>query len=412
MQAREVLRTSVLLVDDQPADLAALERYLAPFSLHLVKASSGEEALDHVRDEDFALVLMDVRLPGLNGVETARRMRQLLARRPLPLIFLSGASAEEAIVATAYSTGGVDWLNKPVDPERLRAKVRVFVDLYREREALRLRQAELREREREVLDERRRRAELERERLVVELREAVRLRDEFLSVASHELKTPLTPLALRLQLMRQELGRPEVDVERLLGHVEAAGAQVRRVTALMDSLLDATRITSGRLTLRREQDVNLAAVVRDVVSSFELQAARANCPLELEAPARVLGQWDVLRLEQIVTNLLSNALKFGAGGTVSVRVEEDEGWARLTVRDEGIGMDESMRARLFRRFERGVSERHYGGLGLGLFITQQVTEALGGRIRVQSAPGSGSTFIVELPCSAGGEDSGGVTHGA
>ncbi|MFY0583065.1 sensor histidine kinase [Cystobacter fuscus] len=219
----------------------------------------------------------------------------------------------------------MDWLNKPVDPERLRAKVRVFVDLYREREALRLRQAALREREREVLEERRQRAELERERLVVELREAVRLRDEFLSVASHELKTPLTPLALRLQLMRQELGKPEVDVERLLGHVEAANAQVRRVTALMDSLLDATRITSGRLTLRREWDVNLAAVVRDVVSSFEHQAARANCALELEAPARVLGQWDVLRLEQIVTNLLSNALKFGAGGTVSVRVEEDEG---------------------------------------------------------------------------------------
>ncbi|HEX8535891.1 MAG TPA: response regulator, partial [Cystobacter sp.] len=214
MLAREVLRTSVLLVDDQPADLAALERYLAPFSLHLVKASSGEEALNHVRDEDFALVLMDVRLPGLNGVETAQRMRELLALRPLPLIFVSGASAEETIIATAYATGGVDWLHKPVDPERLRAKVRVFVDLYREREALRRRQAELREREREELEARRRHAELERERLVVELREAVRLRDEFLCVASHELKTPLTPLALRLQLMRQELGKPEVDVQR------------------------------------------------------------------------------------------------------------------------------------------------------------------------------------------------------
>ncbi|ATB35070.1 hybrid sensor histidine kinase/response regulator [Cystobacter fuscus] len=412
MQAREVPRTSVLLVDDQPADLVALERYLAPFSLHLVKVSSGEEALDQVRDEEFALVLMDVRLPGLNGVETARRMRQLLALRPLPLIFLTGANTEEDIIATGYATGGVDWLNKPVDPERLRAKVRVFVELYREREALRRREAALREREREVLEDQRRSAELERERLVVELREAVRLRDEFLSVASHELKTPLTPLALRLQLMRQELGKPEVDVQRLRGHVEAAGAQVRRVTALMDSLLDATRITSGRLTLRREQDVNLAAIVRDVVSSFEHQAARANCPLELEAPARVLGQWDVLRLEQIVTNLLSNALKFGAGGTVRVRVEESEGWARLTVRDEGIGMDESVRTRLFGRFERGVSERHYGGLGLGLFITQQVTEALGGHIHVESTPGSGSSFTVELPCSTGGEDSGGVAHGA
>jgi signal transduction histidine kinase len=412
VQAREVLRTSVLLVDDQPADQVALERCLAPFSLHVVKVSSGEEALEHVQDEEFALVLMDVRLPGLNGVETAQRMRQVLALRPLPLIFLTGANSEEAIIATGYATGGVDWLRKPVDPERLRAKVRVFVELHREREALRQQQEALREHEREVLEARRRRAEQERERLVVELREAVRLRDEFLSVASHELKTPLTPLALRLQLMKQELAKPEVDVQRLRGHVEAAGAQVRRVAALMDSLLDATRITSGRLTLRREQDVNLAAVVRDVVANFETQAARAHCPMELEAPARVLGQWDVLRLEQIVTNLLSNAIKFGAGGTVSVRVEENGGWARLTVRDEGIGMDESMRTRLFGRFERGVSERHYGGLGLGLFITRQVTEAMGGRIHVESVPGRGSTFIVELPCSTGGEDSGGVTHGA
>ena len=404
MQARDVLRTSILLVDDQPADLQALERHLRSVPVHLVMAASGEEALERLDEEDFALVLMDVRMPGIDGVETARRLRSQAALRPLPVIFLTGASQEEESIAQGYELGGVDWLRKPVDPRILRAKVSVFVELHREREALRQQQLALRERAREVLEAKRERAEFkrqqaeaERERLVVELREAVRLRDEFLSVASHELRTPLTPLALRLQLLRQECSRPEVDTQRVLGHVESAHAQVRRMTALMDSLLDATRITSGRLTLRREDDVNLAAIVRDVVSSFETQAARAHCPLELELPARVLGQWDALRLEQIVTNLLSNALKFGAGHGVTLRLEEQGDWARLSVRDEGIGMDAAMRARLFGRFERGVSERHYGGLGLGLFITHQVVQALGGRVHVESTPGQGSLFTVELP---------------
>jgi signal transduction histidine kinase len=400
-----------LLVDDQPADLVALERHLQPFELHLVKAGSGEEALHRLEeDEDFALVLMDVRMPGLDGFETARLLREHTALCHVPLIFLTGAPTEEYTLA--YANGAVDWLRKPVEPEILRAKVRVFVELHRERETLRRQQLELREREREVLEDRSLRAEAERERLVVELREAVRLRDEFLSVASHELKTPLTPLALRLQLLKQGLEAETPDVERLRGHVKVACGQVRRMTSLVDSLLDATRITRGRLPLRRERDVNLAAIVRDVVAGFETQAVRAGCAVEIEAPARVLGQWDVLRMEQVVANLLSNALKFGAGGPVLLRLEEHEGWARLTVRDEGIGMDEEVRGRIFGRFERGVSERHYGGLGLGLFITHEVLEALGGRICVESTPGRGSTFTVELPCSSPEEGGGGPHHDA
>ncbi|XHF15187.1 HAMP domain-containing histidine kinase [Archangium gephyra] len=231
-------------------------------------------------------------------------------------------------------------------------------------------------------------------------------------MASHELKTPLTPLSLRLQLMQQGLEKEAPDVERLRGHVEVARGQVRRMTSLVDSLLDATRITRGRLPLRRERDVDLVAIVRDVAAGFETQAVRADCAVEIETPARVLGEWDVLRLEQVVANLLSNALKFGAGGPVRVRLEEHAGWARLTVRDEGIGMNEEVRARIFGRFERGVSERHYGGLGLGLFITHEVLEALGGRIHVESAPGRGSTFTVELPCSCPEEAGGGTRHDA
>ncbi|HEX8697341.1 MAG TPA: PAS domain-containing sensor histidine kinase, partial [Myxococcaceae bacterium] len=241
-------------------------------------------------------------------------------------------------------------------------------------------------------------AESERERLMGELREAVRLRDEFLSVASHELKTPLTPLSLRLQFVRQQM-EAQLGHERLFKHLDAAAGQVRRLASLVDSLLDTTRITSGRLWLRREQDVNLAAIVRTVAAGFETQAARAGSLLEIDAPGRVLGHWDVLRLEQVVTNLLSNAIKFGAGRTIRLQVEEQQGLARLTVRDEGIGMDARTRGRLFGRFERGVSDRHYGGLGLGLFITKEVVEAMGGSVRVESESGQGATFTVELPCA-------------
>ncbi len=525
MQAVIAPPPSVLLVDDQPFDLEALERYLAPIELRLVKASSGEEALERFDDEDFALVLMDVRMPGLDGFETARLIQEQAPKRHIPLIFLSASWREEGVIARGYSSGAVDYLCKPVEPETLRAKVRFFVDLYREREALRRQEAELRQRERAVLEAQRQQAEeallesqrtlsmlmgnlpgmvfrrrpegsfefisqgcleltgyaagdfmagglrwvdlmhpedvarvrceegtafasqrqltvvyrirprgggerwvwersagvytpdgglrfiegfatditeqkvaeAERERLMVELREAVRLRDEFLSVASHELKTPLTPLSLRLQFMRQQM-ETQPGYERMLKHLDAAGGQARRLTALVDSLLDATRITSGRLWLRRENEVNLAVIVRTVAASFETQAARVGSVLEIDAPAPVLGFWDVLRLEQVVTNLLSNALKFGAGRTIHLRVEEREGLARLTVRDEGIGMDARMLARLFGRFERGVSDRHYGGLGLGLFITKEVVEALGGSVHAASEPGLGAIFTVELPC--------------
>jgi signal transduction histidine kinase len=401
VQAGDAPSASILLVDDQLSDLMALERQLSGSGLRVVKATSGEEALQCIEDQEFALVLMDVRMPGMDGFETARLIREHEPQRRVPLIFLTGAPREEASVVTGYASGAVDYLSKPVESAALRAKVRVFVELYLERESLRRAQAELHARERQVLESRRLEIEKDRERILEELREAVRLRDEFLSVASHELKTPLTPLALRLRLLVQEVGaEPESPgTRRLLRHLESARQQVRRLTLLVDGLLDTTRITSGRLILRHEEDVNLAAIVRDVAASFETQAVSAGCPLELETPGRVQGRWDPLRLEQVVSNLLSNALKFGAGAPVHLRVEAREGWGRLVVRDEGIGMDDGMRARLFRRFERGVSERHYGGLGLGLFISHQIVRAMGGHILVESTPGQGSTFTVELPCS-------------
>ena len=242
----------------------------------------------------------------------------------------------------------------------------------------------------------RKQASEERERLLGELAGAVRARDEFLSVASHELKTPLTPLNLKLQLLARSAGAGSVASPRLLGDIEVMRRQVKRLADLVNDLLDVSRISTGRLVLNLEA-VDLSAVVREVVAQFEPQAAKAGCRLELQVEEHVVGHWDRLRLEQVVVNLLSNAIKYGAGGPVHVRVEADGERARLLVRDEGIGIEPEHLERIFGKFERAVSERHYGGLGLGLYITRQVVEVMGGSVSAESRPGQGASFRVELP---------------
>jgi PAS domain S-box-containing protein len=241
-------------------------------------------------------------------------------------------------------------------------------------------------------------------RLLRRAQQAVRLRDDFLSIASHELKTPLTPLSLKLQVMERLLGSEQGGEHplRMSRDVEAMRRQVKRLSDLINDLLDVARISGGRLKLVLEQ-VELSGLVREVASRFELEAERAGGRLDVQAEAPLTGRWDRLRLEQVVTNLLSNALKYGPGKPTHVRVEADGEYARLTVRDEGIGIEPQHLARIFEKFERAVSERHYGGLGLGLYISQQIVEALGGSIAVDSVPQQGSVFTVRLPLRGPGE---------
>ena len=242
---------------------------------------------------------------------------------------------------------------------------------------------------------------LDNARLLREAREAVRLRDEFLGIASHELKTPLTPLHLKVQLLQRQVellalnGKP-VSAERVSETLDVVQRQVRKLTSLVDNLLDVSRITAGRLKLELEE-MDLASVAAEILYRFAPSAAQLHCSLELHAPVPVLGRWDRLRLEQVVTNLLSNALKYGAGKPVRMSVEADGRTARLTVEDGGIGISARDLPRIFERFERAVSDRHYGGLGLGLYITRQIVEAFGGTVKATSELGRGSTFVLELP---------------
>jgi len=236
-------------------------------------------------------------------------------------------------------------------------------------------------------------------RLYRDARDAVRLRDEFLSIASHELKTPITTLGLQVQSLTRS-GEAAVqggNLEKFRSRVATAERQVNRLSRLVDSLLDISRITGGRLDLEGEP-VDLAIVARDALARAAEELDRAGCAatLRLEGTSHV-GQWDRIRLEQILANLLSNAAKYGAGRPVEVTVTSDSKISRLTVADHGIGIAREHQARIFDRFERAVSVRHYGGLGLGLWIVRQIVEGHGGSIAVASTPGEGSVFTVELP---------------
>ncbi|XYH98546.1 ATP-binding protein [Sorangium sp. So ce1128] len=238
----------------------------------------------------------------------------------------------------------------------------------------------------------------ENARLVVLLRDAVRVRDDFLSIASHELKTPLTPLLLRIEALERATARQpdSAYVDTVKSALDVAKRQFKRLTDLTTDLLDATRIQAGKLSIEREE-VDLVEVVRDVCQRFGPDAARVRSPLVIDAPPSAVGNWDRLRVEQIVDNLLSNALKYGPGKPIHIEVCVREGSAILTVKDQGIGIRADDQERIFGRFERAVSVRSYGGLGLGLHIVRAVVEAFGGTITVRSVPGEGAAFTVTLP---------------
>ena len=236
----------------------------------------------------------------------------------------------------------------------------------------------------------------EREALVAELQRAVEARDEFLQIASHELKTPLTPLQLQLESVARLLRKSGAENDRLSASLATAMRQTQRLTRLVESLLDVSQITAGGLVLDLEP-FDLAALVGDVAARFAAEARKHGSELVVRAMQPIPGVWDRMRVDQIVSNLLSNAIKYGAGKPIDVDAQATAGGARIAVRDRGIGIDGEALARIFGRFERAVSSRHFGGLGLGLFIARRYAEAHGGEIQVESEPGDGALFTVILP---------------
>jgi PAS domain S-box-containing protein len=249
----------------------------------------------------------------------------------------------------------------------------------------------------------------DRKEIERQLREAVRARDELMQVASHELRTPLTTLQLQVESLRTAVARG-AEPAKATAKADSALRQVARVDALVDGLLDVARLDDASFDLRSERG-DLAGALRQTVENLRPIAAREGVELRLDAPEQLVTAFDRKRVDQAVAALISNAVKYGPGKPVDVRVEAVHGLARITVRDRGIGVDATERERIFGRFERAVSARHYGGLGLGLFITRRIAQAHGGTVRVESAPEQGSVFVLELPLG-GAEGDGTVASGA
>jgi predicted ATPase/signal transduction histidine kinase len=229
-------------------------------------------------------------------------------------------------------------------------------------------------------------------------RAAIRLREDFLSVASHELRTPITSLLLSLDGLRSFCADGPLDQALLVDLLSRVLRQGHRLQRLVDDLLDTARLEGGQLQLARDRgEIDLTELAREVIDRFRLDLRRANCEVRLDAPRPVRGCWDQSRIDQVVSNLLSNAIKFGQEHPIEIAVTQQDGRARLSVTDHGIGIDPTRIHRIFDRFVRGVSASHYGGLGLGLYISRRIVELHGGTVVVRSEPGEGATFTVDLP---------------
>jgi len=243
----------------------------------------------------------------------------------------------------------------------------------------------------------------ERKQLEIDLRKAVKVRDEFLSIASHELRTPLTSLKLRAERLSQNAARAaaaadplEPDGGRMARDAEVALTQVRHLVRMVDVLLDVSRLTEGPLTLDRAE-LEVGPLVAGVADQMKEPATSAGSAIRIDIRRTAVARWDRFRIEQVVTNLLSNAIKYGAGKPVDVVVEGHNGSARIVVTDRGPGIDAEHHGGLFERFARFAPARHYGGFGLGLWIARVIVEAHGGTIAVDSRVGEGASFTVDLP---------------
>ena len=375
-------RLRVLIVEDSEQDTLLLVRMLRhggyePVVERVETAAAMKAALDA---QPWDVVLSDFSMPSFSAPEALAMLKD--TGLDVPFIIVSGTIGEETAVE-AMRSGAQDFMVKDQCARLLPAIEREV------REA---------ERRRERIAERAR-TEAERTQLLTELQEAVRVRDTFVAIAAHELNTPLTSLQLQIRLLKRADGAigGRMSPGELDAAIDMIARQVTRLDGLIKNLLEVVHFTAGRLSVTREP-VDLVEVVRSVVAVIRA-LPQSQSEVVIEAPQTIVGLWDRVRLESVVANLVSNAVKFGQGRPISISVSSDAAMARLTVADQGIGISPEQQGRIFEKFERAVSERHYGGFGLGLWVVRQIVEAHGGSIRVASEAGRGSTFVVELPLS-------------
>ncbi|MDD1976129.1 hybrid sensor histidine kinase/response regulator [Pseudomonas tussilaginis] len=388
------IQAKLLIVDDLPENLLALEALIKGSDCEVHQAQSADQALSLLLEHEFALAILDVQMPGMNGFELAELMRGTEKTKNIPIVFVSAAGREMNYAFKGYESGAVDFLHKPLDNQAVKSKVAVFVDLFRQRKALG-QQLEALERSRAEQEQLLSQLQVTRR----ELEHAVRMRDDFMSIVSHEVRTPLNGLILETQLRKLHLARDNADafaLDKMRAMVERDERQINSLIRLIEDMLDVSRIRTGKLSIRPIQ-FDLSQLVAGLIENFAAQAAAAASSIEFKDQVPLPGVWDEFRIEQVVANLLTNALRYGANHPVQVRTFEQQDLACIEVRDQGIGISEQNQQRIFQQFERVASNPGNAGLGLGLYISEQIVLAHGGSIEVQSAEGKGATFTVRLP---------------
>ncbi|GAB3101368.1 response regulator [Lysobacter terrae] len=422
--AREPVK--VLLVDDQPGRLLTYRAILDPLGEYLVDARSGTEALKRLMEDEFAVILLDVNMPGMDGFETATLIHQHPRFEKTPIIFVTAVNVTDLDRLRGYTLGAFDYVMVPIIPEILRSKVEVLAELYRKRrelervnvqlaaanEALRAEKA----RELQLLNDTLRGANAElatrnaalqmeiaqRTRAEQRLRDADTRKDEFLAMLAHELRNPLAPLQNALTIRRLSLAGSEDELQDVMER------QLALLVRMLDDLLDVARITRGKMLLRREP-TSLQAILRTAIDTAQPLFSRWSHELVLDLPPDVVTLYaDPARLAQVFANLFNNAAKYSTPGTpieVRAQLHGAPGGMRqvaVHVTDHGVGLsraDQESVFDLFRQIDTRV-ERSHGGLGVGLTLVQQLARLHDGRVTVHSeGPGQGCTFTVVLPCS-------------
>lgn len=371
-------RQKLLLVDDREENLIALHALLNS-EYELVECLSGAEALLKVQQHDFTAILLDVQMPVMDGFETAKLIREEKRSESTPIIFITAIHRTEEHEYRGYIAGAVDYLFKPINTDVLKAKLNVFSQLQRQSEQLR-KQA-VKEKENQLLWK------------------MLQTRDEFLSMAAHELKTPITPLTLQMQSFMKMLSNntfQDAPKDILMNMLQTSYDQVERLGRTVDELLDVSRFVTGKFALKPER-CSLSETADKIIRGFEGQMAEAGIECKTDIESDVVGEWDCFRLEQVLINLMTNAIRYGRNNPIEVRIGKQNDGAVIEVKDYGIGINLDDQARIFKRFERAASPRHYGGLGLGLYIASEIVHRHAGSIQVESAVNKGSTFRVWLP---------------
>ena len=390
----------ILVVDDNDTNLVAIEAALLPLGRKLVLARSGVEALARLLEQDFALIILDVAMPGMDGFETARLVRSRARNRATPIIFITGLSWHDDAILKGYELGAFDFLMKPIRPEVLRAKATVFIELQQrtlelQQKADELRVEQTRAHERELTMQRKRFEAESLEHQMAQMSEADRRKDEFLAILAHELRNPLQPLQTAVELMEAEQGKPVPARVRSI-----IQRQVHHIGRLVDDLLDVARFQTGKLELRREP-LSLANIVKEAVADARSAADQREHAVVVRGSADTrLIYGDPLRLVQVVGNLLSNAIKYtNPGGTIEIAWGDVEGQAFVRVADNGRGIPPQLLPRIFDMFvQERTTPDGKGGLGLGLGLVKRLVDAHQGSVHAASdGPDKGATFEVRLP---------------